>query len=291
MTLTKEQLEERKKYIGASDAAAVLGLSRWRTPVEVWAEKTGQVPPNEAENIAAEVGNELEDYVARLFTRRTGKKVHRVNEAYAHKKYDFIRCHIDRKVEGESAVLQCKTCTEWKAREWEGEEIPLDYIIQECVEIACTGYEKAYICCLIGNRVPVIKEVKRNDEHINEIISKLAHFWTSYVVPCVMPQVITKSDGEVLYKLFPKADEGKEVMLGDKLDVLKESRDALYTDKAVLEGQIKKIENEIKAMIKDDEFGVGNIWKIRWKNMHKEPFTMPEQNYRQLFYSKVDKEG
>jgi predicted phage-related endonuclease len=38
---------ERIGFIGSSDAAAVLGLSRWKTPLQIWAEKTGQVVPDD----------------------------------------------------------------------------------------------------------------------------------------------------------------------------------------------------------------------------------------------------
>jgi putative phage-type endonuclease len=155
--------EDRSGYIGASDCAAVLGLSRFKTVLQVWAEKTGTVEPEDiSEKLNVWLGNELEEIVAKKFTKDTGKKVHRVNDAYIHKNHDFIRCHIDRKVEGENAILQCKTASAWMAKHWEGEEIPQEYILQEYHELACSGYEKAYIAVLIGNNDFKIKVLERD---------------------------------------------------------------------------------------------------------------------------------
>jgi len=44
----EEWLEWRKKGIGGSDASAVCGVSRYRSPIELWLEKTGQLPDSEA---------------------------------------------------------------------------------------------------------------------------------------------------------------------------------------------------------------------------------------------------
>ena len=65
--LTEQQIKERKNYIGGSDCAAVLGMSRWGSPLTVWMEKTGQSEVKE-ENLAMKLGNKLEQIVAELCT-------------------------------------------------------------------------------------------------------------------------------------------------------------------------------------------------------------------------------
>ena len=60
--------EERRNYIGGSDIAAILGMSRWKTPLKLWLEKTGEVEPDDlSENEAVQLGIELEDFVAQKF--------------------------------------------------------------------------------------------------------------------------------------------------------------------------------------------------------------------------------
>ena len=263
-----------------------MGFSRWRTPIEVWLEKTGQLPPNMEENIPAEVGNELEDYVARKYCQRTGEKVIRVSEAYQHKKYPFLRAHIDRKIVGKKKLLQCKTCSAYKAKEWEDEEIPLDYILQEYKELACTGYDEADIAVLIGNYDLKIKTIRRDDKAIGEMVDKLAHFWNTFVIPKAMPVIFKPKDMEVLSRLYPKAEEGKEVVLTDEANAIIENLEALKKDKGVAEGEIKKLNARLASFIKENEIGTTGLYRVKWGNVHKNEYTVKAQDYRQLRISK-----
>ena len=74
----EEWLEWRRRGIGGSDAAAVAGLNRWRSPMQVWLEKTGQIEGS-GDNEAMYWGRILEDIIADEFSRRTGKRVRRRN--------------------------------------------------------------------------------------------------------------------------------------------------------------------------------------------------------------------
>ena len=67
----EDWLEYRKTGIGGSDAAVVCGISRYKSPVELWMEKTGQLPSQETGE-AAYWGNLLEALVREEFTKRTG---------------------------------------------------------------------------------------------------------------------------------------------------------------------------------------------------------------------------
>lgn len=289
--LSIDELKERKNFIGASEAAAVLGMSRWKSPLEVWAEKTGAVPIEQTESIAAEVGTELEDFVARKFTKETGKKVHRVNEAFVHKNYPFLRAHIDRKVEGENAILQCKTASAYKYKDWEDDDIPADYIIQEYQELACSGYAKAYIAVLIGNHDFKIKEVLYDKPAINAVVAKLAYFWENFVKTKVMPEIITKNDDDILQKMFPFAVEGKEIALPDTVNAMIESLQSLGQDEKAVKGEIAKIKNQLKALVKENEVGNTGIYRVKWGNVHKDEYTVKAQDYRQIRYSEIKKES
>ena len=158
-------LEERKSYIGGSDIAAVMGMSRWKTPLQLWAEKTGKVEQPDLSNVeAVEMGSELEETVARMFTKRTGKKVRRAPKDYTYKhsskgggvdidaEFSFIRCQVDRLVEGTDELLECKTASAWKEKEWEDEEIPAEYILQVNWQLGITGRSIGHIAVLIGGQ-------------------------------------------------------------------------------------------------------------------------------------------
>src|SRR5512146_1989369 len=102
--------EERKGYIGGSDIAAVMGLSRWSTPLKVWAIKTGKIIPKDISTLEhVEIGTELEEYVAQKFSKKTGFKVRRDSREFIHPELTYARGHIDRWIVGEDALLECKT--------------------------------------------------------------------------------------------------------------------------------------------------------------------------------------
>ena len=267
MALTVEQIAERVGYIGASDAAAVCGLSRWKTPIQIWAEKTGAVEPEDiSDKLHIQVGNELEDLVCKLWTKRTGKKLHRVNETLTHPKYPFIRCNIDRRVVGENTIFEAKTASAWKAQEWSGEEIPSEYIIQALHSLAVTGADKCEIAVLIGGNVDfVYKTIHRDPAAMAEIIRKEVDFWTRFVEPKIMPTVVTKHDADILFKLFPNGDETEVITLTDEANKLAESIQALQQDQKLLEDTIDKEKNVLRAMLGDKAVGLTNRYKITWK--------------------------
>lgn len=279
---------DRKGFIGASDAAAVLGLSRWQTPLGIWAEKTGQIEHEELDSEAAELGTYLEEYVARRFTKLTGKKVNRVNEPQVHPVYPFLTCQIDRRVVSEDALLECKTASAWKAKEWGGEDVPREYIIQVMHQLAVTGKQIGYVAVLIGNQDFKVKKIERDEKTINELVKKEVAFWNDYIVPKIMPGIVTKNDAETLYELFPLAQEGTVKDLGDSAAAIIESRNALIQDKIQLEGEIEKQENELRLMLGENESGTAGKWKITWKNQTQrrvDTKSLPQEIYEK--YSKV----
>jgi len=75
--LTRDQwLSLRKIGIGGSDAGAILGVNKWKTPFQVYMDKVEQLDEDDSTiSEAAYWGNELEDLVAKEFEKRTGKKV------------------------------------------------------------------------------------------------------------------------------------------------------------------------------------------------------------------------
>ena len=90
-------LAERRKTIGGSDAAGIVGLSRYATPYTVWADKTGRLPEQE-DNEAMRQGRDLEEYVAKRWEESTGKRVRRSNALLYNPSYLFAHADIDRTV-------------------------------------------------------------------------------------------------------------------------------------------------------------------------------------------------
>lgn len=112
--LPREQwLEYRRKGIGGSDAAAVLGISPFRTGRDLYYDKLNIVTADDAENwVQLEVGTLLEPLVAKIFAHKTGYKIYRRPFMFRHPQYPWMLADLDYMVElsdGTSAILEIKT--------------------------------------------------------------------------------------------------------------------------------------------------------------------------------------
>jgi putative phage-type endonuclease len=267
----QEWLEARTRGIGGSDAAVVLGLSKYKTPFELWLEKTGQVMPQSSTSEAAYFGSLLEDLVAKEFEKRSGKKVRKRNAMFQHPKYDFILANIDRFVTGEKAILECKTASAFQAKEWEGDEIPEAYIVQIQHYLGVLGpeYKKGYFAVLIGGQKFIWKEIERDDELIEMIFQAEINFWNNHVLANQPPALDGSSAAEqFLAERFAKAEEEKAIPLKaefkDKIERYLELKKLIKE----LENEKDAIENQIKFELKDATYGFVGGYQAEWKQ-HK----------------------
>jgi len=263
-----EWLEARTKGIGGSDAAVVLGLSKWKTPFELWLEKTGQIIPESSDSEEAYFGTLLEDLVAKEFEKRSGNKVRRRNTMFRHPDYPFIIANIDRFVVKEKAILECKTTSAYNAKEWQDDEIPEPYIIQVQHYLGVLGpeYEKAYIAVLIGGQKFVWKEIARDDELIDMIFQAERYFWHEHVEKNIAPPLDGSSAAEeYLKQRYAEAEPGKTVDLKyeykDKIQELLSLKETIKE----LDERAKALENDIKNELKDAETGFVQNYQVTWK--------------------------
>lgn len=149
--LTPERKAERLKAITGSDAAAILGVSPYRTALETWQYKTGlAVEPDISETPYVKAGIFLEQAVADWFEHDTGKKLEKDERFLRHKDHFWMAANIDRRVIGESAIWEGKTTSTDKGWGENGENIiPEQYLCQVAHYCAVTDCERAYIAVLI----------------------------------------------------------------------------------------------------------------------------------------------
>jgi putative phage-type endonuclease len=262
-----EWLKERQSGIGGSDVGAILGVNKYKTPFEVYLEKTEPITEVREQSESAYWGDQFEEVVAKEFEKRTGKKVRRDRKHYKHKDYPYMVANIDRKIVGENAILECKTANQFLANEWEEDEIPASYLLQVQHYLFVTGAELGYIAVLIGGQKFIWKEVTRDEELIQMIIEAEKNFWK--MVQDKTPPVLDGSSAAEKYlsEKYSSAEVGKFEELGleykDKIKNYFELKD----QKDLLDTQIKEIENQIKFELKDAESGFAPGYSISWKNV------------------------
>ena len=262
-----EWLRLRQKGIGGSDAAAIFGMNRWKSPVDIWLSKTIEIEQEDEQSDAAYWGTVLEDVVAKEFAKCTGLKVRKRNAVLQHDEHDFILANIDREIVGKKIGLECKTASAYKKEEWKDNEIPAEYIIQCQHYMAVTGYDAWYIACLVGGNTFIYKLIERDDEFIEMLMKSEVEFWNSYVVPNIMPPVDgSESSSIALDTLYPTAEKGSEITLSAHENELLIERRSLVAMKDQCDDRIKEIDNQIKAAMGESESAVGANFAVKWSN-------------------------
>ena len=165
----EEWLALRHKYIGGSDAAAVVGMNSYVSAYSLWAEKTCRIPGFEG-NLATEVGAYLEEFVAQKFAQVTGKRVRKSNQSWFNDQYPWAIANIDREIVGEDAGLEIKTTSELCMGKFKGGEFPSNYYVQCMHYLAVTGKSKWYLAVLIGNRDFVWFTIDRDEDEIKALL-------------------------------------------------------------------------------------------------------------------------
>lgn len=276
----EQWLEARRKGIGGSDVAAILGLSEWESPYSVWADKLGYLPPKE-ENEAMRQGRDFEDYVARRFCEATGKKVRRVNRILQHPEQYFMLANIDRDVVGENAGLECKTTSVMNLKKFKNGEYPETYYCQCMHYMAVTGAGKWYLAVLILNKGFHIFEIERDEGEIAALISAERAFWT--MVENMTPPVIDSLDAtrRALEIVNPMNEEAPPAILYGQEEKLEEwSR--LKEQRKSIDRSIKGIENQFLAALGGSVRGVLREHEIIQKKIQRSAYTVQACEYTQI---------
>lgn len=182
---------DRVKGIGGSEAAAVLGLSRHKSPYQVYLDKTGQSGEREA-SAAMEWGILLEPVIRQRYSDVTGRTVRDPGHMQS-AKYPWMLCTPDGLTD-DGRVVEIKTTA--FAQEW-GEpgtdDIPQAYVIQCQHNMFVAELPVADVPVLIGGRDFRIYEVQADPELQAMLVEREGEFW-QMVEARTPPPPITYAD-------------------------------------------------------------------------------------------------
>lgn len=258
-------LEARAIGIGGSDAAVIMGMNPYKSPYQLWLEKTGQVePPDLSGNQYVYWGTKNEANIADWFQEETGKKVKRLGTLRS-REYPFMLANVDRTVVGENAGLEIKTAGVSQYRKWKDDEIPDAYYCQCLHYMAVTGAAYWYIAVLLGGNEAKWKRIERNEEDIQHLIMAETDFWK--LVEARTPPPVDGSDScaAALSAQYKGGDPNYSIILPPDIDGVIAS---LEDDKAIMDAlkkQITEKENRLKALLGNAEEGTTDHYRVLWK--------------------------
>lgn len=260
----KDWLKVRKMGLGGSDMAAVLGVSQWASPIDVWLDKTSD-KIDEKESEAMYWGTVLEDVVAKEFERRTGMKVRNNNFTLQSEEYPYLLANIDREIVGVDSGLECKTANAFLKGEWDDDKVPNNYYVQCQHYMAVTGKASWWIAVLIGGNNFVYKEIPRDEEVINAIIEVGREFW--HLVETKTMPAVDGSDAcsNAIKSMFPTSN-GESMILDSSFEKTLIAWEQAKLDEQEAKDRRSELENAIKLEMGENEAATLGDWKITYKS-------------------------
>ena len=270
----EDWLMVRKQGIGSSDAGAAVGLNPYKSQLELWLEKTGRdttlpkADPHDEES-PMYWGNVLEPIVAWHYSKRTSKRVRRINAVLQHPnpELSWMLANIDREVIGadDVQILECKTAGINGARLWK-EGVPEYVQLQVMHQLAVTGKQAADVAVLLGGQTLEIHRIERDEQMIARLIELERKFW-HYVETDTPPPADGSASAETALRALYPEDNGQTVDLSGRAGLaaayleLKAVRQYI-SEKETREAQLKQLLQQAMGEATRAEFSNGFIsWR------------------------------
>lgn len=242
----EEWLELHDQHLGGSDAGAVMGLSRYRTPLSVYVTKTG-ILPHSGESDYTRWGNLLEGVVRREFPKdyseqeKKGIRVIEDSNMYESLQYPWMCCDPDGLVQIEGngvGLLEIKTTTGRQRKEWADDQVPDEYYSQVQHNMMVLGFNYSLIVVLMDKTL-FWRFVPLRVGFVTDLVRIEKEFWQNYVEAAVAPAPSGEDiDFDILKDLYPQAEDVTVDLTGSLdvtryLEIVAEVK-ALEHDKALL---------------------------------------------------------
>lgn len=220
--LTEQQRQERNQGIGGSDIAIILGLSKYKTPYQLFLEKKGlSAKQDEGDSELMYWGNRLEPVIREEFALRNQVEVE-TPETLVHPFKSHLRANIDGYIPEWDSVLEIKCSSIMMAKEWgvtETDAIPLFYLTQVAHYVNIANAKDACIAVLVGGNDYREYKYFRN-EKLESLVEKAADdFWFA-VQNDNAPPLSTIDDIKIMY---PTPEKGKSILVDKESNAIIES--------------------------------------------------------------------
>ena len=268
-------MKERRKGIGASEAAAVLGVAGYgrKTRREVYFDKISTEPPTmEAPSEAAIWGTGLEDFVAKRYREQRREQfnedvlVLRDNKIRYLVERPYIRASLDRIINGDKRAknvpLEIKTTSGFASRMWEESETILRPVyLQVQHQLLVTGWDYADVCVgILDKRATKVYPVEANKEIHSWMLEEYAAFW-KYVEERELPPATTADEFKFEVPVPGSRIEADSGILQRclRLSDVKSEIKTLEEEKEMLEEEVKTYTGENEVLT--DNGAILATWK------------------------------
>ena len=246
-------LEERRTGLGGSDVAAVLGVSPWSSPLQLYLEKLGQAAPDE-ENDEKLWGTLLEDVVAREYARRRGVAVQPGPQMLRHPQHPWAFANVDRVVVGGAPGVEVKTSRFGDGWGEPGtDEMPQHVVAQVAWYAGITGIDEWDVPVLVGGSDLRVYHYRRDPGLEAMLIDVCGQWWRDHVEARVPPAPQTSAEAALRW---PR-DTGAQVYASTAAELAAQALARTKAEIKRLEGEQDAYELTLKGEIGDASVLVG----------------------------------
>lgn len=255
----KEWLVAKQQGIGGSDVAGILCATEFSSPLKVYLSKTTPITEeNNEQSEAMRQGHDLEEYCAKRFEEATGKKVRRVNAIIQHPDHPFVIADLDRRVDREDAILECKTTNAFNGKLYSSGEIPEVYQWQCHHYLLVTGAERCYLAVLVLGTGFYHYTIERDEELLAYLLEKEKAFWALVSAGTPPDWDGSPAASDILKQKYPGHLPGVSVELPEELaqELADYSKDGELIKR--LEAQREATKQRLLDRIGEAEYGTLN---------------------------------
>ena len=240
---------DRPDFIGGSDMAALLGISKWTTPLQVFHEKTRSPLFVKQEKSVFQRGKRWEEpallMLLDLLEEQDGERpaVTGRNFRYFDIEFPFLSCEVDFEMLhlGEPFNGEIKTVNIFSSNEWGekgDEQVPAYYLAQSQWGMGITGSKQQMLGALFGADSILPFMIERDDETIAAMRQVAIDFWNDHVLKDIPPPPTTLDDMDMVLRGLRGRPVELPAEMADKLQEIKSIRQSAKAA-AMREGELK----------------------------------------------------
>ncbi len=269
----RKQLGDDRIGIGSSDVPAILGMDRYKSPLMLFLEKTGELPdmPRTQElDDAAEMGLILEAGIAKLLARRKnlvlidspGTLAH-VGKPWALTNVDYLAAPAASMAT--DAVVECKNRSIYQLEDWE-DGIPDAPAIQTHWHLGVTGFDHAWVAALLGGNTPRFHRVERDQQLIDHLFDIVGAFRQRIIDRNPPPVDGSAVTAELLAHLYEVEENATVFLDTDEATPWLEQYRQAKQDTKDAEARELEAANHLKALAGEAEIALlGDRPAFTWK--------------------------
>lgn len=250
--------ELHRTGISSTDIAAICGVSPWKRPIDVYAEKLGLMPA-QPDNIHMRLGRKLEPVIAELYTEETGKALWEPG-LLRHAEQPWIIGTPDRLLVDEPIGLEIKFTNDRQWRNWTDGTNPA-VLPQVHWLLNLTDYEAWDIAALVGSD-PRFYRVERDRDFENQLVEIGGRFWKDHVEKQIPPPIdASDSYQQFLARQFPQRTAIRLDATPETTELAQKLK-KFELEQKILEDRIGLVKNQFRAEIGESAGIRGPDWRI-----------------------------